>query len=76
MNTRRIIFLTLFGLYQLSILCFTIYMESKRDDLNFLFEMFKEIGLFKYGAMVGVLLLAIEFVWSRSDAKKVVNPAE
>ena len=74
MKKRRIIFLSLFGIYQLSILFFTIYMESKRDDLSFLFEMFKEITLFKYGAMVGVLLLAIEFIWSRNDAKKVANP--
>ncbi|MBI1768154.1 MAG: hypothetical protein HY015_08935 [Bacteroidetes bacterium] len=74
MNTRRIIFLSLFGVYHLSVLLFTIYMESKKDDLNFLFEMFKEISLFKYGAMVGLVLLVIEFIWSRNDARKVVNP--
>ena len=71
MNTRRIIFLSLFGLYQLSILLFTIYMESKKNDLNFLFEMFKDISLFKYGAMIGVVLLVIEFIWSRNDSKNV-----
>lgn len=74
MNTRRIIFLSLFGIYQVSILVFTIYMESKRDDLSFLFEIFKEITLFKYGAMMGVLLLVIEFIWSRNDAKRITNP--
>jgi hypothetical protein len=74
MNTRRIIFLAIFGLYQVSILVFTIYMESKKNDLNFLFEMFKDISLFKYGAMIGVVLLVIEFLWSRSDAKNAVNP--
>jgi len=75
MNTRRIIFLSIFGLYQISILAFTIYMESKKNDLNFLFEVFKDIALFKYGAMIGVLLLVIEFFWSRNDAKNVaVDP--
>lgn len=74
MNTRRIIFLSLFGLYQISILVFTIYMESKKNDLNFLFEVFKDIALFKYGAMIGVLLLVIEFLWSRNDAKNVADP--
>jgi hypothetical protein len=49
-------------------------MESKKNDLNFLFEMFKDISLFKYGAMVGVVLLVIEFIWSRNDAKNVANP--
>jgi hypothetical protein len=74
MNTRRIIFLSLFGLYQLSILLFTIYMESKRNDLDFMFSLIKEISLFKYGALLGVLLLVIEFVWSRNDARKVADP--
>jgi hypothetical protein len=49
-------------------------MESKKNDFNFLLEMFKDISLFKYGAMIGVVLLVIEFVWSRRDAKKVSNP--
>ena len=74
MNTRRIIFLALFGLYQLSVLVFTVYMESKRNDLDFMFGLIKDIGLFKYGAMFGLLLLVIEFAWSRSDARKVANP--
>ena len=74
MKKRRIFFLALFGLYQLSVLVFTIYMESKRNDLDFMFGLIKDIGLFKYGAMLGVLLLVIEFIWSRSDARKVANP--
>ena len=74
MNTRRIIFLSFFGLYQLTIVLFTIYMESMRDDLNFLFEIFRYIGLFKYGALLGVLLLVIEFFWTRADMKKASNP--
>jgi hypothetical protein len=73
MNTRRIIFLSLFGLNQLSILFFTLYMETKRNDLDFMFGLIKNITLFKYGAMFGVLLLVIEFIWSRNDAKKIAN---
>jgi hypothetical protein len=74
MNTRRIIFLALFGFYQLSVLFFTIYMETKKNDLDFMFSLIKDIGLFKYGALFGVILLVIEFVWSRNDARKVANP--
>ena len=48
-------------------------MESKRNDLDFMFGLIKDIGLFKYGAMFGVLLLAIEFIWSRNDSKKVAD---
>lgn len=67
MNVRRIVFLSIFGFYQLSVFFFTIYMESRRDDLNFLFSMFKEISLFKWGALVGVILLTIEIFWTRSN---------
>jgi len=74
MNTRRIIFLSLFGLYQLSVLLFTIYMETKKNDLDFMFGLIKDIGLFKYGALFGVILFVIEFAWSRNDARKVANP--
>lgn len=66
MNVRRIVFLSIFGFYQLSIFFFTIYMESRRDDLNFLFSMFKEISLFKWGALIGVILLMIEIFWTRN----------
>jgi len=70
MNTRRIIFLSIFGLYQLSIFVFTVFMESKQNDLSFLFDMFKRISLFKYGALIGLILLVAEFVWASADAKK------
>ncbi|MGC4021099.1 MAG: hypothetical protein QM734_03720 [Cyclobacteriaceae bacterium] len=73
MSTRRIIFLLIFGLYQLTIVFFTIYMESMKDDLNFLFEIFKYIGMFKYGALLGVVLVVIEFFWSRAELKKSSN---
>jgi len=35
-------------------------MESKREDLSFLFEIFKEIACSNMGAMMGVLLLVID----------------
>ncbi|MBS1681989.1 MAG: hypothetical protein JST48_09770 [Bacteroidetes bacterium] len=74
MNARRIIFFSIFGIYQLGIFFFTVYMESMRDDLNFLFEIFKYIGLFKFGALIGVVLLVIEIFWTRLDLKKASKP--
>ncbi len=44
-------------------------MESKKSDLGFLFSMFEKINLFKYGAFIGVLLLAIEFAWVWKESK-------
>ncbi|GHM99371.1 hypothetical protein WSM22_08610 [Cytophagales bacterium WSM2-2] len=74
MNIRRTIFLSVFGLYQVCIFIFTIYMESKKDDLNFLLQMFKEIALFKWGALIGVIFIAAEIVWTRMDSRKIANP--
>lgn len=72
MNTRRIVFLSLFGVYQLAIFAFTLILEH--SDFSFLIDLFTKIRFFKYGAMLGVLLLVIEFVWSRNDARKIANP--
>jgi hypothetical protein len=71
MSIRRIVFLCLFGLYQLFVFLMTIFIESKRDDLSFLFEMFQKIAWFKYGALVGVVFLIIEFFLYRIDSKKI-----
>ncbi len=71
MSIRRIVFLCLFGFYQLGVFLMTIFIESKRDDLSFLFEMFQKIGWFKYGALVGVVLLIVEFFLCRIDSKRI-----
>lgn len=69
MNTRRIIFFSIFGVYQLLVFLMTVFMESKRNDLSFLFDVFKKISWFKYGALIGILLLVIEFLWVKREAK-------
>ena len=69
MNKRRIIFLSVFGVYQAIVFLVTIFMESKKNDLSFLFDVFKKISWFKYGALIGILLIVMEFLWVRSEAK-------
>ncbi|HLZ16717.1 MAG TPA: hypothetical protein VKQ08_06745 [Cyclobacteriaceae bacterium] len=68
MNKRRIVFLSVFGAYQVIVFLVTIFMESKKNDLSFLFDVFKKISWFKYGALVGILLLVIEFIWVRRES--------
>ncbi|MBS1489431.1 MAG: hypothetical protein JSS93_02785 [Bacteroidetes bacterium] len=70
MSRLRVGFYFLFALYQVGTLVFTIFMESKKDDLNFLFTTFNYISYFKYGALVGVLFLIFDFFWTRAESKK------
>jgi len=66
MNKRRLIFLLVFGVYHLAALIFTIYIDV---DKSILFSLLDKISLFKYGAFLGIILFAIEAVWSWRDAK-------
>ncbi|MBS1951466.1 MAG: hypothetical protein OJF59_000542 [Cytophagales bacterium] len=73
MNIRRIIFLTLFSLFQISVFIFTLYVESKKDDFNFLLDMMNKISIFKYGALIGVAFVVVELIWARSESKNKPN---
>jgi len=62
MNQRRRIFFAIFGLYQLLIFLFVIYVES-RKDLSDLLSLYNQVKLFKYGALLGVVLFLIDVIW-------------
>lgn len=62
MNQRRRIFFAIFGLYHIFIFIFVIYVES-RKDLSDLLSLYNSLKLFKYGALLGVVLFAIDVVW-------------
>ena len=64
MTKRRIIFFAIFGTYQLLLVFFTMYMESQRDNFKFLGAMLKNFSLFKYGALIGLILLIVDLIWS------------
>lgn len=70
MTKRRILFLSLFALFQVTVFVFTMYVESKREDFNFLLDMMKKINYFKYGALFGVIFIAIEIWWARAESRK------
>lgn len=64
MSRRRVIFFAIFGLYHLLVLLFTSYIDIQKQDLGVLTRMYGFIYLFKYGAFLGLLLLAVDFIWS------------
>jgi len=64
MNKRRVIFFAIFGVYHLIIFAFTSYIDAQKQDLGVLTRMYGSLHLFKYGAILGVLLFVIDFIWS------------
>lgn len=69
MKKNRIIFYVVFALFHLFIFGFTAYMDSQKSNYNFLFSMLNKLWLLKYGSLVGLLLLLIDFIWMRRDEK-------
>jgi hypothetical protein len=76
MSKRRIIFLTIFGAYELGIFVFSVIVESNKTDMGFLFDVFGKIHLVKYGTFFGVALLAVEFIWTWMDGRKSAKEKE
>ena len=66
MNTRRIIFLSIFGAYQLSVFLFTLLVEFKD---GYIYTLLNKISLFKYGAFLGLVLFVVEFFFVKNELK-------
>jgi hypothetical protein len=64
MKQNRLIFYAVFGLFHLFLVFFTIYVESNKNDFGFLTQMLKWISLMKWGAILGLILLIADVVWS------------
>ena len=64
MKKNRLIFYTVFGVFHLFLVIFTIYMDSQKNDFAFLADMLKLLPLMMWGAFVGFTLLVIDVVWS------------
>ena len=64
MSRRQIIFFVIFGFYHLLVLLFTSYIDMQKQDLSVLTRLYGFIYLFKYGAFLGLVLVAIDFIWT------------
>ena len=76
MTQRRIVFFSIFGTYQLLILIFTLFVDGQQKNISFLFGLFDKIYIFKYGAILGVILIAVDFIWSWRDIKSAAKHEE
>lgn len=69
MTRARIIFYSIFGVYQLGAFIFTLIIDNTQST-SFLFSLLKYIGSFKYITFIGVLLIAADFIWLWMDTRK------
>jgi uncharacterized protein YjfI (DUF2170 family) len=67
MDKRRLIFFSIFGAFHLISLIFTIVIDS--NDATILLSMVNYVGLFKYLAFLGLVMVTTEFIWAWQDSK-------
>jgi hypothetical protein len=63
MKKNRLIFYSIFAFFQLAIFLFTVYMDVEKENLDLLFALLRKIWMLKYGALIGLLLLAVDVIW-------------
>lgn len=66
MNKRRLIFFGIFGIYHVMAFIFTITIEK---NTGLLFKLVGYLSSFKYGTLLGLSLLIIDFIWWWRESK-------
>jgi len=64
MNQRRRIFFIIFGTYHLVTLFLILFIEAQKEDLGLLYGLYSKIWMMRYGAILGVLLFVVDFIWN------------
>ena len=70
MKKNRLIFYSIIGALHLLVFLFTLYMDSKKDDLQFLINLSKIIWLVKYAMFVLLVLFVTNFILHMRDNKR------
>lgn len=70
MTRKRIIFYSIFGVYQLAAFVFTLIVDSMQSNAIGLLSLIKYIGWFKYITFLGLVLVLIDFIWLWRDSSK------
>jgi hypothetical protein len=69
MTRNRLIFYSIFGAYHVGAFIFTLIMEFSKST-SFLLGLLNYLSLFKWLTLIGVILIAVDFVWLRLDLGK------
>lgn len=66
MKKNRLIFYALFAAFHLFAFIFTVMLDA---NTSMLFSMVKYVPVFKYGTLLGLLLIVTDFIWSWKTGK-------
>jgi membrane protein insertase Oxa1/YidC/SpoIIIJ len=70
MTKVRIALYSIFALYHLISFGFTAYIDLNKNDWSLLTKMLGKISLFKYGTLIGFLLIIVDILLSYQASKK------
>jgi len=73
MNKRRLIFFGIFGAYHLLAFIFTLIIQY---NTGILFQIVSYISWFKYGTLLGLVLLIIDAIWWWQESKASLKNQE
>jgi membrane protein YdbS with pleckstrin-like domain len=70
MKKNRLIFYSVIGVLHLLVFLFTLYMDSQKDNLQFLVNLQKVIWLMKYAIFILLVLFVTNFILHMRDNKR------
>lgn len=70
MKKNRLIFYSAFAIFHFFLVIFTFYLDANKNDFGFLTGMLKWTSFFKWGAVLGFLMLLVDLFWSMKTNKE------
>ena len=67
MKKSRWIFYGVFALFHVIAFFFTLYIDSNKNDIQFLISLQSKIGLMKFITLFGMLLITVDILWLLKD---------
>lgn len=67
MKKNRLIFYSVFGILHLFIFFFSLYMDSQKENFQFLIQMQGRIWMLKYGSFILLVLFAMNVILHYRD---------
>ena len=74
MAKNRLIFYSIFGVYQLGAFIFTVAIDT--DNTSALLSLYGYLSWFKYLSFIGVILVVTDFVWTWRQMRKAEQEVE
>jgi hypothetical protein len=65
MRKNRWIFYAIFALFHIILVIVIFYVDAKKNDLGMLYGLLGWLWLAKLGAIIGLILLIVDIIWSR-----------